>query len=146
MIKILFLIVLVDAKTVQTGVANALETCLEQGHTNCLTKSLESSFCCAYEDKDLNKECIKDYAYCSTKEDPFIFQQFTMGGYSCEDTDSPQIVTVKEFGKRNHIIKSWNWLDVGILCRIKIQADPKLNGKIMMLVHLQSDEMVDVFQ
>lgn len=85
------------------------------------------------------------YSYCTNGVTQLIYKEFTAPPYSCDGTGGTQVVTHSTMNNHEHTVITWGMWDAGLLCRVIIQADGSLNGKLKLKIVSTGGELISYF-
>lgn len=119
-----------------------LDCWAQPGLASCVTDDFRGSHCC----DNNNAECMKRYNYCSLGLNNEAWKYFTCPAFDCPRNNEPLVIYHDEFNKERFDEIKWGWdpQKIGFNCRVRIHADPKLNGKLNVKLFDTADQNIHV--
>lgn len=111
---------------------------------NCVSDDFQTTKCCNVYDKS----CINQYRWCSKGQTSWDYVKLTCPAQDCPNSNNVIHHKHSKFGNRVQHTREWGWdfwLD-GYYCRMIIEAEATLNGKILLEVIEKSYQKITIYQ
>ena len=105
-----------------------LDCWAQPGLVSCVSDNFRAAYCC----DSFDVKCMKEFQYCSLGLQNEDYKHFTCPVQDCPGNNEPMVIYHDAFNKERIDEISWQWdlEKIGFNCRVRIHADPALNGKL----------------